>query len=118
MTQFKVITDLELLKLTLMNRCRLAENGCWEWVGSQDAHGYGLIFRGKCTRAHRVAYEAYHGRIPKGLHILHGCDNPSCINPDHLRAGTQKENMADRDERGRRDVRGEQIGTSKLTAAD
>jgi len=49
------------------------------------------------------------------LHILHLCHTPSCVNPAHLRAGTAKENMAERDALGRRDVRGEQIGTSKLT---
>jgi hypothetical protein len=57
----------------------------------------------------------FKGPITNGLHILHSCDTPSCVNPAHLRAGTVKENMADREARGRRDVRGEQIGTSRLT---
>ena len=50
--------------------------------------------------------------------VRHACDNPGCINPNHLSVGTMKDNMADRDSRGRRDVRGEQIGTSKLTAKE
>jgi hypothetical protein len=117
MTEFKVVTDLDLLKATLFNRCRLAENDCWEWVGAKDGF-YGIIWRdGKTKKAHRVSYECYHGPIPTGLHVLHACDNPSCINPDHLSVGTVKENMAQRDSRGRgHDMRGEQIGTSKLTA--
>lgn len=116
MTEFKVVTNLDLLKYTLFNRTRLAENGCWEWVGSLGSGGYGMISRGnKCCRAHRVSYEAYKGAIPKGMVVRHTCDNPSCINPDHLILGTQRDNVADREARGRRDVKGEQIGTSKLT---
>lgn len=65
-----------------------------------------------------MAYEAYKGAIPDGLVIRHGCDNPSCINPDHLSVGTQRENVMDRESRGRRDVKGEQVGTAKLTETD
>lgn len=117
MTSFKVITDLELLKMILFNRCRLAENDCWEWVGAKDTGGYGLLHRNnKTMKAHRVSYEVYKGRIPKGLVVRHSCDNPACINPDHLDIGTVADNVRDRELRGRRDVKGEQIGTSKLTS--
>jgi HNH endonuclease len=116
--KFRVVTELDYLKARLFNKCRLVDSGCWEWISANDGH-YGLIYcNNKNNKAHRVSYEAFVGPIPKGLHILHSCDNPLCINPAHLRPGTAKENMADRDRRGRRDVRGEQIGTSKLTADD
>lgn len=116
MTDFQIITDNDLLKATLMHRSRLAENGCWEWTWSKATGGYGGFFRdGKSQRAHRVSYEAFVGKIPKGLVIRHACDNPACINPDHLDVGTMKDNALDREARGRRDVKGEQIGTSKLT---
>jgi hypothetical protein len=119
MTEFKTVTDLDLLKFTLFNRTRLAENGCWEWVGYFGTGGYGAISQnGKNCRAHRVSYEAYKGTIPKGMVVRHSCDNPACINPDHLSLGTQKDNVADREARGRRDVKGEQIGTAKLTEAE
>jgi hypothetical protein len=118
MAEFTVVTDLQLLKFTLMNRCRLAENGCWEWVGGRNS-GYGQIQTKLSSKrgAHQVSYEAHHGKIPEGQVVRHTCDNPSCINPDHLILGTQADNVADREARGRRkDINGEQIGTARLTA--
>ena len=116
---FERVTDEDLLKAKLFNKCRMSDTGCWIWTGTTDGRGYGMVsFRSKDRRAHRVSYELFKGPIPVGLHILHRCDTPGCVNPAHLRAGTVKENMADRAARGRRDVRGEQIGTSRLTEED
>lgn len=113
--EFRHISDEELLRATLMNRSRQAKSGCWEWQRSRR-NGYGMIaWKGREHSAHRLSYETFVGPIPKGLVVRHGCDNPCCVNPNHLRLGTQRDNVIDREIRGRRDVRGEQVGTSKLT---
>lgn len=118
MTPFRTVTENDVLKARLYCKARLMESGCWFWIGSKRK-GYGLLQHNKRTSsAHRVAYEVFNGPIPKGLVVRHGCDNPSCINPDHLTLGTQLENVRDREVRNRRDVKGEQIGTSKLTVAE
>lgn len=72
------------------------ENMCWNWTGS-TAKGYGQVkIDGKVLRAHRVAYEMFHGLLGDEDHVLHSCDNPLCVNPKHIRAGTHQENMDDK----------------------
>lgn len=69
---------------------------CWEWKGARLPDGYGQFWLdGRIVRAHRFSYEAHYGPIPDGLHVMHACDNPSCVRPDHLRTGTVADNNAD-----------------------
>lgn len=77
-------------------------NGCWEWKTSFHPTGYGAFwFRGDSRYAHRVSWIFNRGEITDSLHVLHRCDNPRCVNPDHLFLGTQQDNVADRDRKGR-----------------
>lgn len=76
-------------------------SGCWIWLGYTFT-GYGrLRSKGKSLLAHRVSYTVYGGEIPDGFCVRHKCDNPSCVNPDHLLIGTLLDNNKDRDDRGR-----------------
>lgn len=78
---------------------------CWIWTGAQGHHGYGRIgiggHDGPTVLAHRVAWELSNGPVPEGLCVLHRCDNPPCVNPDHLFVGTQADNIRDCKEKGR-----------------
>lgn len=75
---------------------------CIEWSGARNEKGYGrLKLRGEQCYAHRVAYEQAFGPIPEGLLVLHSCDNPPCINPEHLSVGTYADNHRDMIQKGR-----------------
>lgn len=91
---------------------------CWEWKGKKDKDGYGrLRVGGRITiRTNRAAWIVANGEIPNGKMICHKCDNPCCINPDHLYVGTAKDNATDRRNRGRsNNERGSLRWNSKLT---
>lgn len=77
--------------------------GCWWWTGCLDGPEKRAYMRdGKRTRnAAQIAYELFQGPIVDGLHVLHTCDNPACVNPNHLYLGTHQQNMADRERRRR-----------------
>lgn len=96
----------------------VAGDGCWEWSGGRFERGYGA-FEGSSgsRRAHRVSWELHRGPIPDGLKVLHRCDNPPCVNPDHLFLGDDVDNAADMTAKGRGRI-GQRNGRAKLTPED
>jgi hypothetical protein len=87
-----------------MNRVLKQEDGCWIWQAGTSMlamngwphKGYPFVYyKGKGLRVHRIMYEQFVGPIPKKLFICHKCDIKQCVNPDHLFAGTQLDNMKD-----------------------
>jgi hypothetical protein len=75
---------------------------CQVWTGNKYKKGYGTIkVLGKNLKAHRYSYQIHIGDIPEGMMVLHSCDNPSCVNPEHLRAGDAFDNASDMVERNR-----------------
>ena len=101
----------------------VGEAGCWIWIGALYRNGYGQVCSGRKspagsrlpTGAHRMAFEAENGPIPDGMHVLHLCDVPCCVNPAHLFLGDHAENMRDKEAK-RRGCYGEGHGMAKLTA--
>jgi hypothetical protein len=101
------------------SRCIRSSNGCLEWQGSRNYHGYGEIcVSGKAQSTHRVAWMIMHGLVPDGMCVLHRCDNPSCCDPVHLFLGTKKDNSRDMAAKGRNSITGygERNLSAKLTA--
>lgn len=96
------------------------QDDCWPWTGTKTAAGYGRpMINGRRILAHRLSLQISTGVSGKGSHALHSCDNPICVNPAHLRWGTQVENVADRVERNRNGAaRGPDNGSAKLTEAE
>lgn len=92
---------------------------CWLWTAAIANDGYGqLAVNRKHCLAHRLSFKIANGGIPDGLRVLHRCDNPPCVNPAHLYAGTDRDNARDRDQRGRAVVaRGERNSGCKLNEA-
>ncbi len=94
------------------------ENGCWEWLGTLNACGYGIFVMGhaKGFLAHRVIYEHLHGPIQPRECVCHRCDNRKCVNPSHLWKGTHIENMRDMISKGRMKPPPRRIGENSSQA--
>ena len=90
-------------------------DGCWLWTGARNEHGYGVLHvRSVQTGnllAHRVSWEIHYQEVPAGTYVLHHCDNPPCVRPDHLFLGTKAENTRDMMRKGRAHFGGRAIGS-------
>ena len=98
-------------------------DACWLWTGKKVRQGYGQLYNGKggwrlgrSDVAHRISWVLHNGPIPGGMDVLHHCDNPRCVRPDHLFLGTDIDNVRDMTAKGRRrDLRGSEKYNAKLT---
>lgn len=105
---------------------RIPFSGCWIFTGSVNNHGYGyFMVNSKKVKAHRASWILHRSEVPEGLFVLHHCDVPSCVNPNHLFLGTRKDNSQDMVSKRRhvfmahpeRIQRGEKSAISKISDA-
>jgi hypothetical protein len=105
-----------------MSHVQKSDSGCWLWNAYRNHNGYGQLTvcpGNKRMLAHRVSYLLHVGEIPSGLCVLHKCDVPACVNPDHLFIGTKKRNSEDMVAKGRAaGAKGECHVCSKLREQD
>lgn len=86
----------------IIARIEKKRSGCWEWTGASDRRGYGRISLNKrCYLPHRVMWAHANGPIPLGMYVCHKCDNPRCVNPEHLFVGSAGDNQRDMARKGR-----------------
>jgi Helix-turn-helix domain/HNH endonuclease len=102
--EFPDSSNPETLMTRIQGKRLITENGCWEWLGTKNPKGYGMIsIDGYMYTVHRVVAEICLGlnRKDQNVHALHSCDNPTCFNPDHLYLGTNDDNVQDRFDRNK-----------------
>lgn len=111
MSEWKDIKDVERIK----RLTKIDQKGCWIWTGAKKGKShlkqYGNLIVGsrsdgsrKSISAHRFSFQTFNGNIPEDKWVLHHCDNPSCVNPDHLYLGSRQDNVNDREKRNRNKI--------------
>lgn len=95
--------DLAAVAARFWPKVHVVESGCWLWIAATGYNGYGVFnLNGRLEGAHRTAYRLSHdGDVPAALDVLHRCDTPACVRPDHLFLGNAKLNAADMVSKGR-----------------
>lgn len=90
------------MKVEDFSQLILKTDSCWVWLGSYTDRGYGRVkIKGVTHRAHRLSFKFFKGPLSPNEIVLHNCDNPGCVNPDHLSAGTHMDNHLDKISKGR-----------------
>lgn len=112
-------SDATLAERLSFGGWNITVTGCWEWAASRRPTGYGVLSIGqqRLEYAHRISWTVHRGPIPDGQFVCHSCDNPPCINPDHLFLGSVADNNTDMAEK-QRHAYGEINGRARLSNAD